>query len=380
MEVQQLIREIGYVADRTEFNRQKLLSIAARIEMHPRFDVFPHVMNGGRSSNGGLQLLPPGNSLRTQLENAQITNDFNYGVLLRLQIFNWETGMQANDSGELILINLAHGIGNIDMGFMDFVRDEMYDHENIASLTNMQRFTDTMQQAIRNELRMHELWFGDDLGSEYISVDFDEMGRIIVGSSNDKFSLESVRYFDSSPYSWGTEPLPNDIGNVFLGLLGDDAVGMGSRSVGYDKGALWLVPVNVYDHLGKWIQMGANAAQGAFFVWDSMIPEHLGINDINVLTVSSSEDTIIRVDLANSMVGASRALLGAYVNRLEASKRGVLVSSEALSAAFSRIRDADMAQEMMKLTQANILETATTSLLAQANHGPLFILQLLGEQ
>ncbi|MCL2400049.1 MAG: flagellin, partial [Defluviitaleaceae bacterium] len=51
---------------------------------------------------------------------------------------------------------------------------------------------------------------------------------------------------------------------------------------------------------------------------------------------------------------------------------------ENLSAAESRIRDADMAQEMMRLTQANVLQQAAISMLAQANQAPQSVLQLLG--
>jgi len=84
------------------------------------------------------------------------------------------------------------------------------------------------------------------------------------------------------------------------------------------------------------------------------------------------------IDLALSHTTAIRSRLGAVQNRLEFSINNLQVSSENLSASESRIRDADMALEMMRLTQANVLQQAATVMLAQANQAPQSILQLLG--
>ena len=77
------------------------------------------------------------------------------------------------------------------------------------------------------------------------------------------------------------------------------------------------------------------------------------------------------------MVTSVRATLGAYQNRLEYTMRSLDNASENLSAAESRIRDADMAREMMRITKSNILQQASVSMLAQANQAPYSILQLL---
>jgi flagellin len=77
-------------------------------------------------------------------------------------------------------------------------------------------------------------------------------------------------------------------------------------------------------------------------------------------------------------MSALRAGLGAVQNRLEFTIENLDIASENLSASESRIRDADMAAEMMRLTQANVLQQAATSMLAQANQAPQSVLQLLG--
>ena len=99
-----------------------------------------------------------------------------------------------------------------------------------------------------------------------------------------------------------------------------------------------------------------------------------------VMRVSGDEidQFITGLDFALGHVLSQRSNLGAMQNRLEYTIENLDIASENLSAANSRIRDADMALEMMRLTQANVLQQAATAMLAQANQAPHSILQLLG--
>lgn len=83
------------------------------------------------------------------------------------------------------------------------------------------------------------------------------------------------------------------------------------------------------------------------------------------------------VDAAIETVNKARSALGAYQNQLEHVYNNVSVNAENLQAAESRIRDTDMAAEMMKYTKFNILQQASTAMLAQANQAPQGVLQLL---
>ena len=82
-------------------------------------------------------------------------------------------------------------------------------------------------------------------------------------------------------------------------------------------------------------------------------------------------------DAVAGMISTVRATLGATQNRLDHAINSLSVASENLSAANSRIRDTDMASEMMNVTQANVLQQAAMSMLAQANQDPQNILQLV---
>ena len=83
------------------------------------------------------------------------------------------------------------------------------------------------------------------------------------------------------------------------------------------------------------------------------------------------------IDTAIGSVSNARAQFGSYQNRLEHTINNLNVAIENLSASESRIRDTDMAQEMMSFTRAQILSQAGTAMLAQANQVPQGVLQLL---
>jgi flagellin len=94
-------------------------------------------------------------------------------------------------------------------------------------------------------------------------------------------------------------------------------------------------------------------------------------------TTTNAQSLILSLDDAISDVSANRANLGAVQNRLEHTIENLATSSENLTASESRIRDADMAEEMVSFTRSNILQQAGTSILAQANQLPQGVLSLL---
>lgn len=102
------------------------------------------------------------------------------------------------------------------------------------------------------------------------------------------------------------------------------------------------------------------------------------LNEVNVTSAGEGFDENIKViDQAIKEVSAQRSQLGAWQNRLEHTIKNLDTSAENLQAAESRIRDVDMAKEMMEFTKQNILQQAATAMLAQANQAPQTVLQLL---
>jgi len=133
------------------------------------------------------------------------------------------------------------------------------------------------------------------------------------------------------------------------------------------------------------LQVGANACQFITFTIGNMSAASLGVAASvigSVVAASSSTAEAISkltktIDDALKLVSAERSKLGAIQNRLEHTIRNVDNTAENLQAAESRIRDVDMAKEMMEQTRQNILQQASTAMLAQANMAPQTVLQLL---
>ncbi|WP_418223619.1 flagellin [Clostridium isatidis] len=103
----------------------------------------------------------------------------------------------------------------------------------------------------------------------------------------------------------------------------------------------------------------------------------LGIGTITVSSVTFALSAISLIDAAINKVSTARAYIGSLQNRLEHTITNLDTSSENLTAAESRIRDVDMAKEMMTFSKNNILAQAAQAMLAQANQQPQGVLQLL---
>ena len=98
---------------------------------------------------------------------------------------------------------------------------------------------------------------------------------------------------------------------------------------------------------------------------------------INISTQTAADSAITTINNALETVSSERSKLGAYQNRLEHTINNLDNVAENLQASESRIRDVDMAKEMMEFTRQNILQQAATAMLAQANQAPQSVLQLL---
>jgi len=127
------------------------------------------------------------------------------------------------------------------------------------------------------------------------------------------------------------------------------------------------------------IQVGANSGQKITISLKTMNSTALGLasKDLKVGTTASANDLTTKLDTAIESVSTHRSSLGALQNRLEHTISNLNNTSENLTAAESRVRDVDMAKEMMNFSKNNILNQAAQAMLAQANQAPQGVLQLL---
>jgi flagellin len=160
----------------------------------------------------------------------------------------------------------------------------------------------------------------------------------------------------------------------------DEIDGIGDRTQFNGK----TLMTGTYASTGIQLQIGANSGQNVTLTVGDMKATSgtgLGLTKVAVDVTASISTTFSTklglIDTAIGSVSTERSKLGAMQNRLEHTINNLGVASENLTAANSRIRDVDMASEMMEFTRTQILTQAGTAMLAQANQLPQSVLQLL---
>ncbi len=152
------------------------------------------------------------------------------------------------------------------------------------------------------------------------------------------------------------------------GATSTDSTTIGGE-ITFDSNSAFNIASNVASSAGSLFAAAADAANTSTLA---------SIDSIDITTVTGSANAIKSIDGALSSVDEMRGELGAIQNRFESTIANLSNVSENLSAARSRILDADIAQETSAMTKNNILQQAGVSILAQANQAPQLALSLLG--
>jgi len=152
--------------------------------------------------------------------------------------------------------------------------------------------------------------------------------------------------------------------NIMTGRFARDAEDTGANVMQFQVGANMDQSERVYIGTMTAEALGLEAAQG-------------GTGMISISTTETSNQAIGTLDTALKSVSKQRADLGAYQNRFEMASKGVAIAAENLQAAESRIRDVDMASEMVDYVKNQILMQSNTAMLAQANTKTQSVLQLM---
>ncbi|MEG2924148.1 MAG: flagellin [Oscillospiraceae bacterium] len=129
--------------------------------------------------------------------------------------------------------------------------------------------------------------------------------------------------------------------------------------------------------MGLNLQIGDTASQRVAVSVANMNVASLGLSTVDVATEANASKSIDLIKAGINSVSGTRADLGAIQNRLEHTINNLTTTTENMTAAESRIRDTDMAKEMMAFTKNNVLAQAAQAMLAQANQQPQQVLQLL---
>lgn len=125
------------------------------------------------------------------------------------------------------------------------------------------------------------------------------------------------------------------------------------------------------------IQAGANSGENLTINIEDVSAIAVSVQNLSVTDLAAANKSTEAIDKALKAVNTGRATLGAQQNRLEYTQNNLTTSSENLTAAESRIRDVDVAKEMVNLSKLNILQQASQAMISQANQQPQGVLQLL---
>ena len=157
-----------------------------------------------------------------------------------------------------------------------------------------------------------------------------------------------------------------DTFNQVFGLSNGTALGSGDKNF----------RVHIVDNTPNF-QIGGDPGQKMHVNFSAMNADALGVESLDMTTVAAAAKSIAKINSAIDKVSAERSKLGAFQNRLEYAINNIRNTHSNLSAAESRIRDADVAQEMIEFTRDQIVNQSGTAMLAQANLLPQGVLQLL---
>lgn len=434
LEIDQIMAEINDITFRTQFNTRTLLDgglsggggsttpVSLQWMVFQQVRVIGLSQPGGSVGPGGMHPNPTSRN-ETSLRNSVIKLQTEFNALARrvadrLVAEGTISGTELNEIFDSPLYVFDGSTGKADLEG-NMIPAETQQFRNIQN-----RLENLLRQGVRAAEEIHQIT-NDQIralgGSQVLNNDGTTvfLEEVVNSWGDPAFGalsiLDDVREAvfgptGGSPY---TEGLINDIRGagfedlrqLFVDIVGYRNMGASlpgqpgyvpgspvvpANSVLADKEQILNLSMDVLADINlesnaMWFQIGPNSMQGMVLTLKGM---HTGIlgggrGDLAMLIdvreksgVPVSQQLEI-IDIAEGIINSQRAQLGAVQNRLEFTRQSLDISSENLSAAESRIRDTDMAREMMRFTSAQVLQQAGISMLAQANQLPASILQLL---
>ncbi|PSL51123.1 flagellin [Salsuginibacillus halophilus] len=356
-EVDELLEEIDEISDKTEFNTKKLL-------------------------NGD-------NALGSNLSGE---DDLDLGEAPRISNNDLESGMyelslkgDGNDSPDLIKEILSGG-SIVDGEADDLVNEDDFKGSGLSLgkfEIEVSNYDDSEDEADITVYQPDGSELGTEVGADVsdeveITDDFKIGGGKIDGNGTIEVSMEAdingqIEADDGADFNYDSGEFTKTTEN---GVLEVDGMEFQFDSGVLEKDGDDSTKFEVFNNSLNF-QIGANSGQNVLVDIDELGTDNLGIEGLSVSTQEDANEAIGKIDGALEQVSSIRSNLGATQNRLEHTVDNLQVTHENLTASESRIRDADMAEEMTEFTRNNILNQSGTAMLAQANQLPQGVLELL---
>lgn len=339
-EIDQLVTEIDRIGDTTEFNTRKLL-------------------NGGANVSGTYAVGAAG-----ALEVVGGTGDTTAGTTIQFDAITVATAATTSSTAGNITATALANASTLTVNGVSFSFSAGETNENVIDAINNAGIGVTATIA-GGDLTLTSNVEGSASTIDIVAATGDFAG-LADATGTDATITPDAAAANFSQYS--------AVGNVIT-IQDGAAKGLQLKVNASDATADQTVTVDTNGTLT--MQIGANAGQTLGIGLNDMRSAALGVEGIDITTAPNAQSAITTINNAITSVSDERAKLGAIQNRLEHTIANLDTSSENLQASESRIRDVDMAKEMMEFTKNNILQQAAQSMLAQANQAPQGVLQLL---
>jgi flagellin len=357
-EINQLTQEIDRIAETTEFNTKKLLNgnagATATVDGTNNAAKIDKALVNDATLDSGTYTLNVTHAASSEINNAV---DAGTGIDVASNKITIDDATASFGSYQIKVEDDTENSGMKKVTLIDSTTEE-----EIGSQSNVE------SGAGGKEVKIGGLTIvaGSIGGNGTLSFDVQLDGESTFELVNSKGDTVATKSFDNLNKS------TVEIKGVEVGFNADLVGGVGGPPATGPAATEITISNNALN-----MEIGANAGQSMNIAVGDMSAAALGVEDIDVLSPDSADAAITTIQNALDTVSAERSKLGSYQNRLEHTISNLDTSSENLQSAESRIRDVDMAQEMMELTKQNILQQAAQSMLAQANQAPQGVLQLL---
>jgi flagellin len=371
-EIDQLTTEIDRIANTTEFNTRKLLNGAAGIT--------------GTSSSTDVSIVS-GTADTTVVANAVLELDSVSAATASTMTLGTLSGGDGDiGTGSFVLngstINVADtGAQATDIDAVVAAINLVSDSTGVTAAENAGGDAVVLTTAAVGSGATIDISGLDGVFADTVTLDGTAINNAAVNYQGLNYGSDASATIDGTPD--GTVGTSVDVTGTSLTSSGNTITVNGGDYDGLQiKVAAGTTPgddvqIQVTDNGVLSMQIGANEGQDLSVSLSDMRANALGVSAIDITTSTSAKTAITTINDAITSVSDERAKLGAYQNRLEHTIANLDTSAENLQASESRIRDVDMAKEMMEFTKNNILQQAAQSMLAQANQAPQGVLQLL---
>jgi flagellin len=374
LEIKQLTDEIDSIAHRTEFNRIKVLlggavGVGGGSSARVYTELPPYVYSKDYpfTGSGMYSPLPTQWNVPPQLVDVP-ANDNTKIAYIDFEYYDYWFPLNSPD-----MHHHAHGVAFlIDVSDFNGNDDDVYlilsdDKGGLIRISVADATIGNLPVTVNPGHNTYSMNISKFMDTVYVMV---ALGHELTPPGRVTFSIENNS--DTEINAW----IETSLGFLRDAIDGSNGNHTGEFNVGFFKYEDGNGTTTDYPTF-LWIQSGANSGQDMWISLYDCRTETLGIKNLSVLTRQDANQALQDIDNAFGIINGYRATAGSQQNRLEHTMNSLLVSSENLSTSESRIRDADMAKEMMGFVRQNIVSQVAVLMLTQANQAREMVLQLL---